>query len=209
MIILLIHVTVCSQTAAIAGKIAYQKGDKPAAIAELPYSTEIVEGALRSRLARGGIKEERLKGMQVFKGARLSPTDGEAVDLYFKIDRKGKKEDNTSVVYLILGRPNENVALRNADDAYRIEDGKTFLNSLTPDVDAYQLEVNIKQQEEVISKSEKSLKGLLDDQRSIEGRIKELEDKLSQNKMDQEKLNADLSTQRTMRDALLSKKVSR
>src|SRR6478672_100952 len=108
-----------AQTDPIEGTVEYQKGVKRAAVIELPFSPDVVEGALKQYLAKGGVKEERLKGMQVFKNARLTPTDGEAADLYFKVDKKSRREDNISIVYLIMGRPNENVGLRTADDAYR------------------------------------------------------------------------------------------
>lgn len=205
--LLVLTTSLSAQTASIT-RIQYQKGDKPAALITVPYSPEIVEGALKNRISKVGVKEERLKGMLVYKGGRLTPTDGEVVDFYFRIDRKGKKDDNTSDVYLILGRPNENVALRTEQDNYRVNDAKQFLESLTPDLEAFKLESDIAAQEEQIRKSEKTLKGLLDDQSSYESRIRELQDKLNQNKIDQNALQAELNKQRTLRDALLSKRVT-
>lgn len=207
-IFLMMRADSMGQATAIDGRIDYQKGQKSAAIIELPYSTEIVEGGLKQKFEGAQVKEERLKGMQVFKKARLTPTDGEVVDLYFKVQRKGRKEDNASVVYLILGRPNENVGLRTHDDNYRINDGKAFLNSLPPFLEAYQLEVNIAEQEELIKKSEKALKGLVDDEKNLETRIRELQDRLTQNKLDQETTSAELAKLRAVRDALVSKKVA-
>lgn len=195
-----------SQTTATETKIEYQKGVKPAAVIEMPYPAEIVEGALRENITTRDVKEARLKGMQVFKGARLTPADGEVVDLYFRVERKGRRGDSTAVVYLILGRPNENVALRTPGDLYRIEDGKAFLNKIVPAVGAYQLEVKIKAQEDLIKKSERNLKGLLDDQKLIEERIRDLQDKLTQNRKDQESQIADLAKQRSTRDVLLTQR---
>src|SRR5690349_9268190 len=110
--VILVCPGVFSQSSASLGKIEYQKGDKQVAIVELPYSPAIVEGALKNKLETALVKEERLKGMQVFKGARLTPTDGQVVDMYFRVEKRGGKEADQSIVYLILGRPNENVALR-------------------------------------------------------------------------------------------------
>jgi hypothetical protein len=198
--------SVFSQTSATLGKIDYQKGQKQAAIVELPYQPEVVEGALKNKLQTALVKEERLKGMQVFKGARLTPTDGQVVDMYFRVEKRGGKEAGQSVVYLILGRPNENVALRNADDAYRLNDARDFLNDLSPAVAAYDLDVKIKNQEELIKKTEKSIKGLSDDQKIYEKRIRELEDKLAQNRKDQESQTAELAKQKELYNSLLSKK---
>jgi hypothetical protein len=208
MIVLLALKTVTfSQAVATEGKYEYQRGEKPAAIIELPYKSDLVEGALKQKLAKNGVKEEKLKGMQVFKGTRLTPTDGEAVDMYFKVDRKSRRDDNNSVVYLILGRPNENVALRTPEDAYRIQEARDFLNKIIPDIEAYKLELDIASQEDVIKKSEKNLKNLVDDQKSIENKIRDLQDKLSQNKLDQDATNAQLIKQRTDRDGMLSRRV--
>lgn len=198
--------SVFSQTSATLGKIDYQKGQKQVAIVELPYQPEVVEGALKNKLQTALVKEERLKGMQVFKGARLTPTDGQVVDMYFRVEKRGGKEAGQSVVYLILGRPNENVALRNADDAYRLNDARDFLNDLSPAVAAYDLDVKIKNQEELIKKTEKSIKGLSDDQKIYEKRIRELEDKLAQNRKDQESQTAELAKQKEAYNSLLSQK---
>jgi len=189
-------------------QLDYQRGKKPAAMIELPYSPEIVEGALKKKLESPVTKEQRLKGMLVFKSARVTPSDGEVADFYFKVERKGKKEANTSTVYLILGRPNENVALRSSNDNFRIADAREFLNSIPPDVAAYKLETDIAGQEELVKKTEKTLQGLVNTQKNLEQRIQELQDRLAQNKRDQEKYNAELSQQRSLRDALNSKRVT-
>src|SRR5687768_731334 len=148
LIIFVANFTLFAQTDPIEGTIEYQKGEKRAAIVEVPFAPDIVEGALKDQLAKSGVKEEKLKGMQVFKNARLSSTDGEVADLYFKVVKKSRNEENASIVYLIMGRPNENVALRTADDAYRIQDAKAFLATLHPQAESYDLERNISRNED-------------------------------------------------------------
>lgn len=206
LVIALAHFPAFAQPMATEGSVEYQKGYKPAAIIELPYTTDIVTKAIKDNMQKKGLKEEKIKGFQVFKGARLTPTDGEVADLYFKVDRKSRKEDNISVVYMIVGRPNENVALRSDSDPYRMSDAKSFLTDITPSVAAYDLEVNILAQEEIVKKAEKKLRNLEDDQRDYEKKIRSLEEKLAQNKRDQESQNAEVSKQRTVRDAMLSRR---
>ena len=179
-----------AQTEPIEGTIEYQKGDKRAAIVEVPFPPDIVEGTLRDTLAKIGVKEERLKGMQVFKGARLTPTDGEIADLYFRVDRKSRRQENMSVVYLIVGRPNENVSLRTPDDAYRIQDAKAFLASLQPKAQSYELEVNITKNEENKKKTEKKLTDLQDDRKRLEKKIQEQEQELNRLKTERETLES-------------------
>ena len=116
--------------------------------------------------------------MQVFKNARLTPTDGEVADLYFKVERKSRKDENKSVVYLIMGRPNENVALRTRDDAYRVQDAKSFLGTLQPKAQSYELERDISINDENFKKSERKLNDLRDDRKSLEKR--KMQDELAQ-----------------------------
>lgn len=196
-----------AQPVATTGTVEYQKGNKSAAIIELPYGSDVVEKALKEHFLKQGIKEEKIKGFQVFKGARLSPTDGEVVDLYFKVDRKSRKDPNSNV-YMIVGRPNENVQLRVDGDSFKIEEGKTFLTELTPSIDAYNLEVTIAGQEETIKKAEKKMKNLQDDQADMEKKIRNLEDKLEQNRRDQDAQNAELSKQRSVRDAMQARRTN-
>jgi hypothetical protein len=177
-----------AQTDPIEGTIEYQKGVKRAAVVELPFAPDIVEGALKQHLAKSGVKEERIKGLQVFKNARLTPTDGEAADLYFKVEKKSRRDDNTSVVYLIMGRPNENVALRTADDAYRIQDAKAFLGSFRPQAESFELERNISRNEDNIKKSEKKMNDLQDDRKKLEKKIQEQEQEMNRLKTERESL---------------------
>lgn len=185
---MLVSLSGFGQAEAIEGTVEYQKGDKRAAIVELPFPPETVEGCLKDQFARNGVKEQRLKGMQVFKNARLTPTDGEAADLYFKVERKSRRDDKTSVVYLIMGRPNENVALRTSDDAYRVQDAKSFLSNLQPQTQSYELETNISKNEETIKKSEKKLTDLQEDRKKLEKKIKEQEQDLNKLKTERESL---------------------
>lgn len=192
----------------VQGKLDYQRGEKVAAIIELPYSPDIVEGAIKNRLESATVKEERLRGMQVFKGGRLTPTDGEVVDFYFKVDRKGRRDDSTSVVYLILGRPGENVALRTLNDDFRVQDAKKFLNSFVPVAAAYKLETDITRQDDLVKKSERSLNNLLEEQKDLEEKISDLQERLALNKRNQEAQSAQLQQQRSQRDLLVSKRTA-
>lgn len=187
-ILLLANIKLIAQTEPIEGTIEYQKGEKRVAIVEVPYPTEVVESALKDHLERGGVKEERRKGMQVFKNARLTPTDGEVADLYFKVEKKNNMDDNNSRVYLIMGRPNENVDLRTPDDAYRIQDAKSFLSTLHPKTKSFELERNISRNEDNFKKSERKLNDLLEDRKRLDKKIDELEQEVNRLKFEKETL---------------------
>lgn len=198
--------TLFAQPTAMQSSVAYQKQNKQSAMIELPYSPEVVQKAIKENMLKKGIKEDKVKGFQVFKGARLNPSDAEVADLYFKVDRKSRKEANVSVVNMIVGRPNENVALRADSDPFKLDEGKTFLNELIPAVDAYNLEVGITQQDEVVKKSEKKLKNLQEEQGDLEKKIRNLQQRLEQNKKNQESQNVETEKQRAARDAMQSRR---
>ena len=197
---------VFSQPVATQGTVEYQKSNKPAAIIEVAYAPSIVEDAIKEYMAKKGFRQETSKGFQVFKGARLSATAIELSDLYFKVERKSRQDKNVSIIYMIIGRPNENVALKAVDDNNNLEDGKAFLTDLVPGVEAHNLEVSITGQEETIKKAEKKLRNLQDDQKDYEKKLRNLEDKLGENKRDQETQTAEVSTQRAVRDAMIGRR---
>jgi gas vesicle protein len=208
LVFMLANFELFAQKDPIEGTLNYQNGEKRVAIAEVPYSVESIEGALKNYLEKTDVKEQRLKGMQVFKNARLTPTDGEIADLYFKVEKKGRKEDSMSVVYLLIGRPNENVGLRMADDAYRIKDAKSFLSNLNTVTKSYELETNISKTDENIKKSEKKLKDIQDEQKSLERKIQDLQDRLEQRRKDQESTLADISRFKSEKEALTGKRIT-
>lgn len=183
-------------------RVEYMKGYKSAAAIELPYESAVVEEALKGYFLKNGIKEDKVKGFQAFRGARLTPTDGEVADLYFKVERKSRKESNISVVYMIVGRPNENVSLRTVEDNYRVGEGKSFLNEIVPSIEAHDLEVSIKEQDEVVKKAERKLRNLEDDQKNLERKIRNMEEQLAQNKRDQESQVAEVAKQRSAKQAM-------
>lgn len=196
-----------AQPVATEGRVEYQKSNKSAALLELPYPQEIIEKAISETMMKKGIREEKIKDFSVYKGARLSTYDPEVNDLYFKVDKKSRKDKGESRVYLIVGRPSENLGVRTDADAYKLTDGKTFLNELVPAVEAYNLGMNIKDQEEKIAKAEKKLRSLQEDQVDMEKKIRGLQDKLAQNKREQDSQNAELNTQRSARDAMNARRV--
>jgi hypothetical protein len=175
--------------------IEYHKGDKVAAVIELPYPPDVVEEAIKDFLAKKGVKDSKYKGFSIFRSTRMYDSDLNVHDLHFKVERKSRKEKDVSVVYLLVGRPGENVGLRTKDDRYKVDDGKGFLSNMAPSIEAYNLEVEIKNQDEVLKKAEKKMKNLQDEQ-------KELQEKLEKNKKEQEKQTAELTKQKTTLEAM-------
>lgn len=197
---IIFHTPVFSQSGE--SKIEFQKESKLAAVIELPYTSDIVEGAIKEYMEKKGTKGDRFKSFALFRNTRLD----EMCDVYCKVERKIKNDRESSVVYMLIGRPGENIAVRTADDRFKVSEAKELLNKMAPSVDAYNLDVQIKKQEEQVKKAEKRLLSLKDDQYDLEKRIKALQDKLALNKNDQLVQTEELTKQKEALNIIVQKK---
>lgn len=195
-----------SQIEAKEGKLSIKKSEKNTAVIELPYPTEVVEEAIRKQFALSGIKPDKSNGFQVFRGVKLDESDGELNDLYFKVERKSKKEKNISIVNLIVAKRGHDIAAKTVEDSYMGSEGIRFLNNIVPSVESHSLHVDTEKQDEVVRKSERKLKELEEEQEDIEKRIKKMQEKLEENRKNQEKQAEDIITQKKVQDALKARK---
>lgn len=83
---------------------------------------------------------------------------------------------------------------------------KTFLKDMLPDIEAYDLEVKIKDQEETLAKAEKKMKNLENDLDDMEKKKKKLEEDIEQNKKDREKQKGEIEDQKRALDNLIMKR---
>lgn len=134
------------------------------------------------------------------------PELDENLDVYCKVERKIENDRESSVVYVLMGRPGENISVRSSEDRYKVSEAKEFLNKLAPSIDAYNLDVQIKKQQEQVKKAEKRLLNLKDDQYELERRIKALQDKLAMNKNDQLLQTDELTKQKETLNTIINKK---
>jgi hypothetical protein len=195
-----------AQVTASESKVEHTKGDKIAAVIELPYPVEEVEAAIEEHFSKKGGKSDKIKGFQVFRNMKLSDDEVELNDLHFRVERKSRKEKDITLVYLLVGRPSENVGARSAVDRHKINEAKAFLNQLTPSVESRHLDVQIKDQETVMQKATKKNLSLIDEQKELEEKIKALQLKLDQNKIDQQKQSEELTRQQGILDAMKGRK---
>src|SRR5581483_10406543 len=100
----------------------------------------------------------------------------------------------------------ENIGARPADDRFKVTEAKELLNKIAPKVDAYNLDVQIKKQQEVVKKSEKKLLNLKDDQYDLEKKLKALQEKIAQNKNNQLLQNENQNKQKEILSTIQNKK---
>jgi hypothetical protein len=188
------------------GTIEYQKKDQKAMVIDFPYSPSVVEDAIVMKMEKLGYKKKESKGFLVYKNAVISDISSEPADYMIKVERKSRKEKDESVVYIVMNRAEENLIARS--DALINSNVKSFLNGMAPHVEAHNLEVEIKKQEDAVAKAEKKLKNLVDDKETMEKKIKKLQDDLKENAKDQETQAKEIEAQKAALEAMVGKRKS-
>ena len=168
------------------GTVEYLKNQQPAAFIELPYETHIVNEAMNDYLSKKGkSRVDDLKGFTTYRNTQLIGKDSVNADLYFKVERRNKQEKEVSIIYLLLTMPKEGSVTVNNVHHLNMEQAKTYLNELLPAIDAYNLELLIKHQNESIIKGESKFKNLMDDASDLEKKRLTVENNILENKQNQ------------------------
>lgn len=204
LVLILTSFVIASHAQAYEGSIQYNKKNQKAAVIEYEYTSEAVQNAIIQKMQGMGFKATEEKGLfnkdkgfLIFNDAFITEIDDKRMDYIVKVERRSRKAKDESIIYLILSKSNQNMLYKM--DAEAIQKVKSFLNNLLPDIAAADLELQILAQEDVISKAEKKLKDLLDDQTN-------LEKKLASNKDDQEKTQKDIANQKQELGVLIEKR---
>lgn len=209
--LILAFVTVLSfsfiaQAQAYEGTTTYSKKKQQAVLIDYNYSPEAVQNAFVNKLAKLGYKPKeekglfnRDKGFLVFKNTIVNDISTDRMDYILNVESKSRKEKDAATLYLIMSKDGDNIFSK--DESYTINNAKAFLNNLMPEVQAADLELKIKAQEDVVAKAEKKLRDLKDTQSS-------LEKKLDQNKTDQQNTQKDIEAQKQALGVLMGQRSS-
>ena len=200
-LLVLLFSSINAFTQAYESSTEYDKKKQTALSIDYNYREEAVENAIikkMEKLGYNGKDEKGLfnkdKGFRVYKNATITEISSKSMDYIVKVDQKSRKEDDKSIVYLIILKDGENAM--SGFDGYDLDHAKSFLNSLLPDVEAANLELQIQAQEDVLVKANKKLKNLQSDKGDLENKIKKLEDDIQKNLKDQENTQKDIENQR-------------
>lgn len=191
---------VAAQPKAMEGVASIQGKKLPAAVLEIPYPTETVDAALEEHFAKKGFKPAKSRDYQLYRNVPVGK-GSETFDVYVKSERKSRKEKESSIVYFVLGKPNEVLSNRAADDRQGIAEAREFLNDFTPHLEDYQLRQEIAAAEEALKKMEKKQAALLSDSTDLAKRKVQLEEKITQNSTALQNGVAELEKQRTLLEA--------
>jgi hypothetical protein len=135
---------------------------------------KITEDALEARLERTGLKEHGRNGVIKYKGVTFSEISSDKVDLYAKVE---KGSNNTSVVYMAVSKGYNNFANGTTDSSIK-QNLKNFLQSFIKDANSYAADVDIRNQINEVMKDEKSYQRLLDEQKDLQKKKSNIENRL-------------------------------
>lgn len=184
--------------------IQYAKKKQQGLAIDYSFPPEAVENAFVKKVEKMGYKPKeekgilnRDKGFLVYKNIFLSDINRDRMDYMIKVERKSRKSSDESVLYMIMMKDGQNAMA--IMDAYDVGNAKSFLNNMLPDIEAANLELQIKAQEEVVAKAEKKMSDLKSDQQS-------LEKKLQDNGTAQEATQKDIENQKQALGTLMGKR---
>lgn len=178
-------ISVFSYGQAQEGTVEYLKKMQPAAVIELPYAPSVVDAAMNDYLSKKGkSRSNDVKGFSTFRNTQPVQADTVNADLYFKTERKSRKEKEVTVISLLV-MPTE--AQTNTANLHFLDmdAAKNYLNDLATAIDAYNLELTIKDQNDAVIKAEAKYKSLVNDGEDMEKKRTAIDKKIADNKNDQ------------------------
>ena len=178
------------------GWVESQKKQQPAAVIELPYNPDIVTAAMNDHLSKKGrSRSADIKGFTTYRNTQPMQNDSINADMYFKIERKSRQEKGITVVSLLVNAPVEGTTT-DSMRYLKMEQAKEYLNELIPAIDAYNLELVIKDQNESLIKAESKLKSLINDGADLEEKRVGIDKKIADNKAEQQKQANEIESQK-------------
>ncbi len=175
---LLFLFTAMASAQAYEGKTDYDRKKQDAFVIQFHYPAQAVENAIVKKLEKMGYKGKEEKGFlnkdrgsRVYKNIYITEITRSKMDYIIQVERKSRKEEDESLLYLIVMNKDQNAIA--GMEAGEIRNAKAFLDNLLPDVEAAQLELQIQEQEELVAKAEKKLKELQQDKLELEKKIQD------------------------------------
>lgn len=169
------------------GKIKYKKSDEPALVIDYDYPQEVVQNALKAKLADLRLRTGTSKGFITANNGVISSITGSKLDYLFKTTESGKKDKKKTTLYMVMQGGN-NIS---GDAVILARNGKNFLENLAPNVKQSNTIFEIKRQEDVLVTEEKKLK-------TLESEYDGLEKKMKANKEAQKKQEKIVTSQKSI-----------
>ena len=140
--------------------VEYLKTKRQSIVSDFPFSPKTVMNTIEERLEKLGYKAKDAKDFTVFRGVTLPEIGTGVYDIYFMAEKKSRKDDDNSIVTMMVSKGYENFITEKDDEAI-VNNAKIYLENLKLSVSAYDLEGQIKDQEAIVKKNEKKAAGLV------------------------------------------------
>lgn len=183
----------------------YLKIMQPAVEIEFPFPEKTVEKSIINYFERIGYKGKEMKGYYTFKEVRLPKIGPGIYDLYFKTERKSRREKDHSTLTLLLSSGSEKF-LSEAENSTELNNAKHFLNEQQNNVASYDLELQIAEQNEIATKQEKKLANLSQDSLDLIKKKEKIEFDMQENTKKKAAQRAELEKQQLIFETLKGKR---
>ena len=200
-VIITAMITLNVNAQSLTGITSFNKSPQSSLIYNLPYSDEAVSGGIETKMIPFG-KPRKMKGFLMYKNVRIPEISNDALTIYFGADKKSNKDNSNAVLTMLLANEG-NRFYTTEENKELFSKAAIYLNTFEPAVAAASLELQIKEQDEVIKKTDKKLKHLRDDKIDFENQKKKLESKIEQNTNDIIKQEQDVNKQKELLDSLI------
>ncbi len=186
------------------GTTVFGKVPQSSVIYELPFSEEIVLDALQKKMNSYNVSAKKVKGYYVYRSVVVPEISSRPVNLYFSIEKKGRKDKNTSTLSMLIA-DNNDAFMESVNEVDLFRRGQDFVNSFDTAVNVSQHNFDVSAQEKEIDKITKKVKQLENEQDDLKKKIKKMEDQLSKNENDLKSESANLNAQIKQLEILKSK----
>ncbi len=204
--ILFFSVAFCTATIAQSriNTVEYQKINREAIINEIPFPESMTGKAIQDTLEKLGYKGKDSKGFTVYRGVKLPALGNDALDLYFSVDKKSKKEKDISLVTMMVSKGADDFITEGSDRAL-MNKAKTYLDNLYNAVAVYVHGQQVMEQEDVVKSLEKKAAGLSNDADDLQKKKRKIENEIEQNIKDQADQKKELEKQKQILETLRTK----
>lgn len=185
--------------------VQYNKKDVPAVVCEMPFEESSTKDAIDKYFEKLGYKGKKTKDFLMYSGMIIPAIDSLPHDVYVMVDRKSRQEKNISVVTFLIGNGFDSFA----DDVNApniISNTKIYIANLREVVAAYDLELQIAAQEDLVKKNEKKMTNLTEDLSSLQKKKKKIEEEIIQNGIDQNAQKTETARQKQILENLKAKR---
>jgi len=183
----------------------YQKISQPALEIEIPFAEKTVMKSVVDKLESAGYKGKDTKGYYTFTGVKLPEFGTESYDLYFKTERKSRREKDNTLLTMLIGNGYEKF-IDEAAGSVVIGNAKKFLNNQAEAATAFDLEMQITDQEELSKKAEKKLATLIENAQDLQKKKEKLVAEIADNIKRQAEQKVEAEKQTTIFNNLKTKR---